>query len=204
MNSRRADIFNDHNQVIPAVGLIKKIDFFIKDKPFDLKVTYLPEGYIKEQRKSKGLRPELTLLKQAARSLNITYDRTASETFLITDLWRKLDDHPHLSAIDLISELKDYRINLLNECIQTPVSLVRWLYENQGVRRFDAANRLFLVLVDQHDFFESWKLKRAKSLISNRVYQYLDTVGSSPGFELDFDWQGNTHTVEADVVFVTK
>ena len=48
------DIFKDHGKVIPAVGLIKKIDFFVNDKPFDLKVTYLPEGYIKDYRKSRS------------------------------------------------------------------------------------------------------------------------------------------------------
>ena len=42
------DLFNTHKRVIPAVGKIKKIDFFIDNIPFDLKVTYLPEGFIKE------------------------------------------------------------------------------------------------------------------------------------------------------------
>ena len=53
------DIFKEHANVIPAIGQIKKIDFFVNDKPFDLKVTYLPEGYIKEYRKLNGLRAEL-------------------------------------------------------------------------------------------------------------------------------------------------
>ena len=38
------DLFKDHPNVLPAVGLVKKIDFFVKDVPFDLKVTYLPEA----------------------------------------------------------------------------------------------------------------------------------------------------------------
>lgn len=54
------DIFKEHDKVIPAVGLIKKIDFFVNNKPFDLKVTYLPEGYIKDYRRGHGLPPELT------------------------------------------------------------------------------------------------------------------------------------------------
>ena len=49
------DIFKDHANVLPAVGLVKKIDFFVRDVPFDLKVTYLPEGYLKEKR--QGGRP---------------------------------------------------------------------------------------------------------------------------------------------------
>ena len=46
------DIFKDHASVLPAVGLVKKIDFFVRDVPFDLKVTYLPEGYLSEKRKA--------------------------------------------------------------------------------------------------------------------------------------------------------
>jgi hypothetical protein len=54
------DIFRDHPSVLPAVGKVKKIDFFIRDVPYDLKVTYLPEGYIAEKRKILGLRPEIS------------------------------------------------------------------------------------------------------------------------------------------------
>ncbi len=36
------DIFRDHPSVLPAVGKIKKVDFFVRGVPFDLKVTYLP------------------------------------------------------------------------------------------------------------------------------------------------------------------
>ena len=37
------DIFKDHKKVLPTVGLVKKIDFFINNTPFDLKVTYFPQ-----------------------------------------------------------------------------------------------------------------------------------------------------------------
>ena len=35
-------IFRSHKSVLPTVGQIKSVDFFINDIPFDLKVTYLP------------------------------------------------------------------------------------------------------------------------------------------------------------------
>ncbi|NJN78261.1 MAG: hypothetical protein HC803_07965 [Saprospiraceae bacterium] len=41
------DLFKDHETVLPTVGLVKKIDFFINDIPFDLKVTYFPEQLLK-------------------------------------------------------------------------------------------------------------------------------------------------------------
>ena len=75
------DIFKDHEKTLPAVGLIKKVDFFIDGKPFDLKVTYIPEGYIKDYRKSKKLTPELTLLKKMAKTLEITFNKDAPESF---------------------------------------------------------------------------------------------------------------------------
>lgn len=198
------DVFKDHEKVIPAVGLIKKIDFFINNKPFDLKVTYLPEGYIKDYRKAQGLRPELTLMKGMARRLNIEFDISTAVSVLIPDLWRKLDDHPNSIAEELISELQECREILLNDSIADPKLLVRWLYENQGVRRFDASNRLFLVLVDKSNLFESWKLKRAKPLISREVHKYLDKINHDIGFQLNFLWEGETYTAESDAIFVVK
>ncbi|MCY4553965.1 MAG: hypothetical protein OXC79_09850 [Candidatus Poribacteria bacterium] len=198
------DIFKEHDNVIPAIGQIKKIDFFVNNKPFDLKVTYLPEGYIKDQRKSHGFRPELTLMKGLARKLDIGFDKSVPDSILVPDLWRKLDDNPQRSAKELISELQEYRETLLDECIANPKPLVQWLYENQGTRRFDASNRLFLVLVDKIDFFSSWKLKRARPLISEHVTNYLTGVNQGTGFQLDFDWEDETYSTEADIIFVVK
>lgn len=53
-------IFKYHSEVLPTVGQIKSVDFFINDVPFDLKVTYLPAEYIKTKRKEKGYPVELT------------------------------------------------------------------------------------------------------------------------------------------------
>jgi len=198
------DIFKDHSHVLPAVGLIKKIDFFVKDKPFDLKVTYLPEGYIKERRKHDKLKSELTLLKKAAKDLKIAFDKNGSESFLIPDLWQKLEDNPTSQAKNLIADIKGKRDEILQECLGYPERLVRWLYENQGVRRFDASNRLFLVLVDKTNFFASWKLKRAKQLIEEKVYIHLDSVSSNPGFSLNFNWDGKNYKTESDIIFVVK
>ena len=198
------DIFKENSNVIPAVGQIKKIDFFVNDKPFDLKVTYLPEGYIKAYRKEKGLRPEFTLMKNLARELNVGYDNSVSDSVLIPDLWRKLDDHPNEKARGIVSKMQECREEILDESITNPEPLVRWFYQNQGVRRFDASNRLFLVLVDKTDFFDSWKLKRVKSLISAHVANYIEKVDTDVGFQIDFDWDGETYSTETDVVFVIK
>ena len=68
------DLFRDHPSVVPALGQVKKIDFFVKGVPFDLKVTYLPEGYLADVRRKDGKRPELTVLRKCARDLGIPFD----------------------------------------------------------------------------------------------------------------------------------
>ncbi len=197
------DIFKDHPQVLPAVGLIKKVDFFIAFAPFDLKVTYLPEGYIKQRRAASGLRPELTLLKQAARHLGVHLDSTLPEARLLELLWMRLADHPQQSAQDLLHELTDQRYHILNTSARDPEPLIRWLYENQGARRFDAANRLFLVLVNPQNYFASWKLKRARDLLARHIGQFLDSVQENRvGRQISFTWEGESHTTVSDVIFV--
>ncbi|MEI8181368.1 MAG: hypothetical protein WCG29_01570 [Desulfomonile sp.] len=100
------DVFRDHPSVLPAVGLIKKVDFFVRGVPFDLKVTYLPEGYIKEQRKTAGQKEEMSILKKFCRTHNVHFDRTLPAARLLEDLWMKVTDHPSSDAKTLIQELK--------------------------------------------------------------------------------------------------
>jgi hypothetical protein len=196
------DVFRDHAAVLPAVGLIKKIDFFVQDVPFDLKVTYLPEGYIRDRRRGSGLKEELSILKKFCRARRIHYDRALPHARLLEDLWTKVSDHPSREGRDLVQELKVKRLEILESARRAPADLIRWLYENQGVRRFDASNRLFLVLVDCDNFFESWKLKRAKPLLVDKVHGHL-TRSRQAGYDLDFRWEGETYSVTSDVIFVT-
>jgi hypothetical protein len=196
------DIFRDHPAILPAVGLIKKIDFFCKDVPFDLKVTYMPEGFIHEKRRVEGLRPENTLLKRFCRENNIHFGSDLPDARLREDLWAKVSDHPSQSASQLLADLKGKRIEYLETAMHDPEELIRWLYENQGVRRFDASNRLFLVLVERDNFFDSWKLKRAKPLLVETIHSHLDDVPDTPGSQVSFEWDGTHYSVTSDIIFV--
>jgi hypothetical protein len=196
------DIFKDHANVLPAVGLVKKIDFFVRDTPFDLKVTYLPEGYLKEKRQAAGLRPELTLLKRAARTHGLPISSDLADAALLQDLWAKVSDHPAAECRQLIVELVSFRNTLVTAIEADSSGLIRWLYENQGDRRFDASNRLFLVLVDQRNYFDSWKLKRAKPLMEEKIRSYLDDCGNNPGRRIEFDWEGNRYSTLSDAIIV--
>jgi hypothetical protein len=198
------DIFNTHSRVVPAVGKIKKIDFFIDDIPFDLKVTYLPEGFIKEMRRADGLRPELTLVRSVAKTLKIVFDTELPDGKLLEDLLKKLKDHPSKDAQRLVKELYEYRMSLLRKVQEDSEGLIRWLYENQGIRRFDSGNRLFLVLVDTSAFFDSWKLKRAKPLLEDRIGKFIDALPKPPGRKVTFTWEGTKYKCRSDICFVVK
>jgi hypothetical protein len=197
------DIFKDHPSVLPAVGLVKKIDFFVRGTPFDLKVTYLPEGFVVQRRQEAGLRPELTLLKQAARRFAIPFTATLPGSQLLPDLWQKIEDHPDQHCQALIHDLRIFRNTLVDEAIARPERLIQWLYEQQGIRRFDASNRLFLVLIDQRNYFNSWRLKRAKALLEAGISDYLDAAGHLPGRAVRFRWEdGNDYEVISDLIVV--
>lgn len=198
------DIFKDHANVLPAVGLVKKIDFFVRDVPFDLKVTYLPEGYLKEKRKASDLRPELTLLKRASRTHGLPISVDLAEAALLQDLWAKVSDHPSADCKQLIAEFVSFRNAVVTEIETNPTDLIRWLYENQGDRRFDASNRLFLVLVDQRNYFDSWKLKRAKALMESRIQGYLNGCGDNPGRHITFTWEGDQYSTISDALVVRQ
>ncbi|HEY3973086.1 MAG TPA: hypothetical protein VGM18_08790 [Candidatus Sulfotelmatobacter sp.] len=196
------DIFKEHKNVLPAVGLVKKIDFFVHDVPFDLKVTYLPEGYVKDRRRQKGLRPELTLLKQAARARGLAIDADLSDADLLEHLWNVIADQPDAEARKLIAGLKETRLEMVADIQNDASLLIVWLYENQGERRFDASNRLFLVLVNEDSFFQSWQLKRNRTLLVKEIGAYLDKVPSAAGKPVSFTWEGSTYSTTADVIVV--
>ena len=75
------DIFKQHKRVLPAIGLIKKVDFFVDSIPFDLKVTYFPDGYMAFKRKERGLKSELAELKQIAKKENIPFENSKKINF---------------------------------------------------------------------------------------------------------------------------
>ncbi|MFA5782984.1 MAG: hypothetical protein WC868_12025, partial [Bacteroidales bacterium] len=154
------DMFKDHPDILPAVGLVKKVDFFWNNFPFDLKVTYFPDGFMKGKRQQRGLRPELTELKVFAKQNNINFDRNSSDDEIFQELLTRITENPSEVAQTFIQTFHQTRRAIINDTVQNPRELIVWFYENQGTRRFDAANRFFLVLIDRNNLEESWKLKR--------------------------------------------
>lgn len=195
------DLFKDHNRVLPALGLIPKIDFFIDDVPFDLKVTYLPEGFISAKRKSDGLKPEITLLKQSAREIGIPIDTNLKQSEQLENLWLKHAEYKASGSNNVLDELDSYRKMLIESIETNPDELIAWLYENQGIRRFDASNRFFIILINTNNYFEGWKLKRSLRLLSKATTTYLDTRVKI-GRDVAFTWDNQVYRVKGDVLIV--
>jgi hypothetical protein len=201
-------IFKSHDAVLPTVGQIKSVDFFIKDIPFDLKVTYLPAEFIKDKRKEKGFPVELTYLKKKAEEFKISYDKKAKPNDIYYEIVEKMKDRNDKYCNEVLETLKNEKLEILHEVQANPKILATWLYENQGEMRFGSENRLFLVLVDTEDFNNSWKLKRNLDLLKPTVLNYLDNFEDkkTEDLKITFEYKGksNIFTALADIIFIIK
>jgi hypothetical protein len=203
-------IFKSHSKVLPTVGQIKYVDFFINNVPFDLKVTYFPAEYLKLKRKEKGLPVELTYLKARAKDLNIPFDKKATPSSIYYQIIEKMKDKNTKDCNNVINSLKEENLTIVNEAKNNPKDLSKWLYENQGEMRFGSENRLFLILIDTDstNFSNSWKLKRNMDLLTPTINNYLDNFSDEKikNLNIEFNYPGKTKTFHslADIIFVVK
>jgi len=189
---------------LPTIGLIKKVDFFVDQIPFDLKVTYFPDGFMALKWKEKGLKPELTELKQIAKANKIKFDSTQKNKFLLSELLTRLSESHLESVKNDISEFHKTRWKIIEEAMENKKELIKWLYEEQGERRFDSANRLFLVLIEKNNLEESWKLKRNIDFLRESIGSYLDKFKINNNLEINFDWKDEKYTSVSDALFIVK
>lgn len=194
-------LFKRHPRVISAVGEIKSVDFFIDDYPADLKVTFFPKEYMEEKLKIKLEKKELSWLKSKGKEFGISASSDDSEAQQIYTLTEKLLEQGHTDVIQSLNEAKS---EVIRDAQSNPVELMTWLYEHQGPMRFGAENRLFVVLADSTDLNQSWKMKRAFSLIEPKVQHYLDTFTNTSLKRIDFTFNKQNYTSLADVIFVVK
>jgi hypothetical protein len=100
--------------------------------------------------------------------------------------------------------LNDAKRSVIKESQNNPVELMTWLYAHQGEMRFGAENRLFVILADSTDMSQSWKMKRAFSLIEPKVQSYLDIFTNQSLKKIDFAFKKQNYSSLADVIFVVK
>lgn len=194
-------IFKKHKRVLSAVGEIKSVDFFIDNNPIDLKVTYFPVAYMQEKLKDLLGNTELTWLKRQAKILGIIPDKNLSDSEQYNFLKEELENHGHSKVIKKLSAT---RKKIVNDARKNPVDLIQWLYENQSPRLFGAENRLFVVLIDLIDMEQSWKMKRAFSLIEPKVNKYLDGFNTHSLRKINFTFNKKAYQSLADIIFIVK
>lgn len=194
-------LFKRHKNVISAVGEIKSVDFFLNNNPIDLKVTFFPNQYMDEMLKAKLGKRELTWLKQKAKEVGVTADYTQSDSQQLYTLSEKLLE---LGKNDILDELGEKRKEVISDAQSNVLDIMSWLYTNQGEMRFGAENRLFVILVDSTDMSQSWKMKRAFSLIEPKVKDYLDNFNNNSLKEINFTFRGNQYKCLADAIFIVK
>jgi hypothetical protein len=199
------DLFKDHSSVLPTVGLVKKIDFFINDTPFDLKVTYFPEQLISEKLRALGYGNELTKLKQICRRLDIMIPTDLKDKELKSHLYSRVKEDQSAEAKEFIEEIKSIKKSIIREAENDPAELKKWFYENQGEARFDASNRFFLVLTDENEMEDSWKLKRNIKFLQDKIHSHLESLSMNmDSLETEFYWSltRQTYKCKSDILFL--
>lgn len=192
-------LFKQNSKVISAVGEIKSVDFFIGGFPLDLKVTFFPNGFMDKKIATKLGGSVLSWLKEEGKRSGITTNRQPTKEQQIYTLTEELRAH---GRFDIISKLRDTRREIIHEARRNPVELMTWLYENQGELRFGAENRIYLILADTEDYEQSWKMKRAFSLIEPKVADYIDRFSPSSLKEIHFSYKNIEYSSLADSIFV--
>jgi len=199
------DLFKDHQATLPAVGLVKKIDFFINDIPFDLKVTYFPEQLLAEKLKECGFGNELTRLKQLCRALGVFIPTDLKDKTLKEHLLNIVSEDQRVEAKEFAYTLRKHKKQIISDAESNPSELKKWFYENQGEARFDASNRFFLVLTDETDMSKSWKLKRNVVFLRDKINAHLDNLQMDmSNLNTEFYWYKDqqTYNCKSDILFL--
>ena len=194
-------LFKRNKRVVSAVGEIKSVDFFIEGYPIDLKVTFFPNQFMELKLREKFNKSTISWLKGKCKEVGIFCDKNSSVNQQIYTLSEKIKE---ANRIEILNELENARQRVIEEAQNNPVELMKWLYENQGEMRFGAENRLYLILADTKDLLQSWKMKRAFSIIEPKVNQYLEGFSSTSLKTINFEFRKKVYAALSDILFIVK
>ena len=90
------------------------------------------------------------------------------------------------------------------KAIEKPLDLAVWMYENQGIQRFGADNRLFVVLLDRDSPERSWELKRNFDLVFQRIDEFFDKESVSEQDEILFSFRKRVYTAITKILIISK
>ena len=133
-------------------------------------------------------------------------DRNSSANEQFQEILTRITEHPSEEARNFIQEFKRIRREIINTTIANPQELITWFYENQGTRRFDSANRFFVVLIDMETLEESWRLKRNREILSEGINNFLNQNREVDfnNFRLNFNWEGQEYQTHATTLFLIR
>lgn len=194
-------LFKRNPKVVSAVGEIKSVDFFIDNFPLDLKVTFFPAQFMEQKTKLLLGKNELAWIKAKCKELGVSCDKNATAQQQMYSLTEKLKE---INRTDIVDQLNAVRRTVIEHAQDNPMELMIWLYENQGEMRFGAENRLYLILIDSENLKDSWKLKRAFSLLEPKIQKYIDSFMPSSLKEVKFEYNKKRYTALADILFIVK
>lgn len=187
--------------MISAVGEIKSVDFFIAGYPIDLKVTFFPNQFMEQKIKDVLGKNTLSWLKKKCRQLGIFCNNDRSSSQQMYTLTEKLRE---IGQTEILEQLDNVRCSIIKEAQDNPLELMKWLYENQGEMRFGAENRIYLILTDSKDLSQSWKMKRAFSLIEPKVREYIENFSSQSLKQVKFSYKKMEYSALSDILFIVK
>ena len=159
------------------------------------------------RRKELNLKTELQELKNFAKQKRIEYNRNQKDKMIFKELLVRIKESTDIETKKFWKQFNYKRKEIIKETMTQPKKLIRWLYEHQGERRFDAANRLFLILINENNLEESWKMKRNMDLLKNKINYYLDhfNLKNNQRLRVKFNWlDGQKYSVLSDIIFITK
>ena len=197
-------MFQEHENILPAIGKVKNLDFFWNNIPLDLKVTYFPKEFLNDKRKDRNLGTELSSLKKFAKKNGMHYDTNGNDRQIFTELYRKLSESSEPEYLKFIDELKQTGREIIQGAMNDPVPLARWLYEKQSERRFDRVYRLYLILIDSANLEDSWKLKRNRDLVPNEIRSFISRDPHNEIKDITFAWKGREYNTKCFVLFIVK
>jgi hypothetical protein len=154
-----------------------------------------------------GYGNELTNLKRVCRQLGIFIPTDLIDKELKLHLYTRVSEDPRDEARAFITTIKQHKRDIITEAEENPAELKRWFYENQGEARFDASNRFFLVLTDETDMTNSWKLKRNIVFLRDRINAHLDQlVMNLENLETEFYWRQTEQIFhcKSDILFIKQ
>jgi hypothetical protein len=86
--------------------------------------------------------------------------------------------------------------------IDNPKLVAKFLYELQWAQRFWDENRLFIIIYDENNPENSWKIKRNYNLIKSKINQFFDSKDSLE--PINFKYWKQQYLAHSKIMFIIK